>query len=154
MHSVSASIMRARALMLNRAASSGVVFLPGSKRIGKLLPMILKHVNQGLVEWQMLADNHVPPLWRLYNSTSGEWYNLCCWCFSSGPYDAAIISAWKCNRLCPRASVTHCMMTANTTWFTTHVTSLRCACAGKTRWLTGLGETVGSTRLMTQRACH
>ena len=46
MYSVVSNIINTRELVLNRVASSGVVFIPGFKKIGKLLPIILKHMNQ------------------------------------------------------------------------------------------------------------
>ena len=108
-------------------------------------------MDQGTERWQILGDNYVPPLWRLYFSARIIIWQ-CCQCFSKGPYDFTIISAWSVI-VYVRVQVSHIV------WQPTRLASLRitsphCACAGKIRWLTRQGEIVGSTRLMTQRACH
>jgi len=76
----------------------------------------------------------------------------CCRCFSKGRYDVVIISAWS-------VIVYVLLQVSHIVWQPSRLGSLRinspgCACAGKTRWLTRQGQIVGSTRLMTQRACR
>jgi hypothetical protein len=52
----------------DEANSRSSQFREAPKNIGKLLPIILKYMDQGTEIWQILSDNHVPPLWRLHFS--------------------------------------------------------------------------------------
>jgi hypothetical protein len=103
-------------------------FWEAPKNIGKLLPIILKYMDQLTEIWQTLGDNHVPPLWRLYFSARIIWQ--CRRCFSKGPYDVAIISAWS-------VIVYVLVQVSHIVWQPTELASLRiispqCACAVKT----------------------